>query len=98
MARPPPASTGPDLFGAEAERTRRRSAPLADRMRPRTLGEFVGQNPLVGPGRLLREIIEGGRPHSVILGGPPGSGKPTLAHLIAQSSQAYFVHFSAVLS
>jgi len=92
------ARTGPDLFAAEGERVRRRAAPLAERMRPRTLEEFIGQTHLVGPGRLVREMIEGQQLHSLILWGPPGSGKTTLALLIAQSTEAYFVHFSAVLS
>jgi putative ATPase len=98
MARRTTARSGPDLFAAEAELARRRTAPLADRMRPRTLEEFVGQTHLVAPGRLLREMIEGQRLHSLILWGPPGSGKTTLALLIAHSTQAYFVHFSAVLA
>jgi putative ATPase len=93
-----PAARGPDLFSAEEARLRRRSAPIADRMRPRTLEEFVGQTHLVGPGRLVRDMIEGRRLHSLILWGPPGSGKTTLALLIAQCTQANFVHFSAVLS
>ncbi len=98
MARRTAPRGGPDLFSAEAERTRQRGAPLADRMRPRTLEEFVGQTHLVGPGRLVRDMIDGQRLHSLILWGPPGSGKTTLALLIANSTQAYFVHFSAVLS
>src|SRR5882724_7826584 len=98
MAKRTPARSGPDLFAAEGERVRRREAPLAERMRPRTLEEFVGQTHLVEPGRLLREMIDGERLHSLILWGPPGSGKTTLALLIAQSTQAHFVHFSAVLS
>src|SRR5207249_7145219 len=77
---------------------RRREAPLAERIRPGTLEEFVGQTHLIAPGRLVREMIEGQRLHSIILWGPPGSGKTTLALLIAQSAQAHFVHFSAVLS
>jgi putative ATPase len=88
----------PDLFAAQEEQRRRRNAPLAERMRPRTLEEFVGQTHLVGPGRLLRELIEGQRLHSLILWGPPGSGKTSLALLIANTTQAHFVRFSAVLS
>ncbi len=91
-------SNDPDLFAAEAERTRQKQAPLADRMRPQTLEEFAGQTHLVAAGRLVREMIEGQRLHSLILWGPPGSGKTTLALLIAKSTQAYFAHFSAVLS
>jgi putative ATPase len=98
MAKRTPARTGADLFAAQADRIREREAPLADRMRPRTLEEFVGQAHLVAPGRLLREMIDGQRLHSLILWGPPGSGKTTLALLIARSTQAHFVHFSAVLS
>jgi putative ATPase len=98
MAKRTPARSGPDLFAAQAERVRRRDAPLAERMRPRTLEEFVGQTHLVAAGRLVREMIDGQRLHSLILWGPPGSGKTTLALLIAHSTQAYFVHFSAVLS
>jgi len=98
MAKRSPARRESDLFTAQGEQARRRQAPLAERMRPRTLDELAGQTHLVGPGRLLREIIEGQRLHSLLLWGPPGSGKTTLALLIAQSAQAHFVHFSAVLS
>jgi putative ATPase len=93
-----PHSSEPDLFAAEAERARQKQAPLADRMRPQTLEEFAGQTHLVAPGRLVHEMIEGQRLHSLILWGPPGSGKTTLALLIAKSTKAYFAHFSAVLS
>jgi putative ATPase len=98
MPRRTPTPTGADLFAAEADRVRRREAPLAERMRPQTLEEFIGQTHLVAPGRLLREMIHGQRLHSLILWGPPGSGKTTLALLIARSADAHFVHFSAVLS
>jgi putative ATPase len=74
------------------------AAPLADRMRPRTLDEVVGQDHLLGPGRVLRTALEGGELHSMLLWGPPGSGKTTLASLLAQVSGAHFVAFSAVLS
>jgi len=72
--------------------------PLPDRMRPRTLDEFVGQDQILAPGRPLRTQIEAGHPTSMILWGPPGSGKTTLAFLIAQHAKANFVPFSAVLS
>ncbi len=73
-------------------------APLAERMRPRTLDEFVGQDALIGPGRPLRQAIEQDRLQSVILWGPPGTGKTTLARLIAGATRAHFISFSAVLS
>ncbi len=81
--------------GAPSDRA---PVPLADRMRPRTLDEVVGQDHLLGPGRVLRVALESGELHSMILWGPPGSGKTTLASLMAQVSGAYFVAFSAVLS
>ena len=72
--------------------------PLADRMRPRTLDEYVGQEHILAPGKPLRAQIESGHLTSLILWGPPGSGKTTLAALIAQRSHADFIPFSAVLS
>src|SRR3982075_2384877 len=75
------------------------AAPLADRMRPRTLAEFVGQEHLVGQGRVLRRLIEGGGTlPSMILWGPPGTGKTTLARLLAEKTDARFVALSAVFS
>ena len=76
----------------------RARAPLAERMRPRTLDELVGQDALLGPGRPLRQAIERDRLQSIILWGPPGTGKTTLARLIATVTRARFVSFSAVLS
>src|SRR5439155_7848361 len=73
-------------------------APLADRMRPEGLDEIVGQDDLMGPGRPLRETIERDQVHSMILWGPPGSGKTTLARLVARLTRAQFLQFSAVLS
>jgi len=72
------------------------SRPLAARMRPVSLDEFVGQQHLLGPGKPLRDAIERGMPGSMIFWGPPGSGKTTLAHLIASSTARVFVPFSAV--
>ncbi|HZI92798.1 MAG TPA: replication-associated recombination protein A [Patescibacteria group bacterium] len=73
-------------------------APLADRMRPRTLEEFIGQRRILGPGSLLRKAIESDDLRSLILWGPPGTGKTTLATIIARRTSAHFVSFSAVLS
>jgi putative ATPase len=74
------------------------SAPLAERVRPRTFDELVGQEELLAPGKPLREAIERDRLQSIILWGPPGTGKTTLARIIADSTKARFVSFSAVLS
>lgn len=75
-----------------------RNRPLADRMRPRTLDEFVGQPEVVGPGTVLRRMIEGDRLVSLVFWGPPGSGKTTLASVIAHHVKARFVSLSAVTS
>jgi putative ATPase len=72
--------------------------PLADRMRPRSLGEFIGQQHILGPGKPLAASIAAGQLHSLILWGPPGSGKTTLARLIAQASRAQFIALSAVMA
>jgi putative ATPase len=72
--------------------------PLADRMRPRALNEFVGQKHILGPGKPLSSSIESGQLHSLILWGPPGTGKTTLARLIAQASNAQFIALSAVMA
>ncbi|MBI4636396.1 MAG: replication-associated recombination protein A [Candidatus Rokubacteria bacterium] len=86
-----------DLFG-ESRPEAATFRPLAARMRPRSLDEVVGQDHLLGPGRVLRSAIESGELHSMILWGPPGSGKTTLASLMAHVTGASFVAFSAVLS
>lgn len=74
------------------------SAPLAERMRPRTLDEFIGQTQIAGPGKLLRRLIEEDRLTSLIFWGPPGTGKTTLARIIARRTAAQFSPFSAVTS
>ena len=76
----------------------RGKSPLAERMRPRTFDEFVGQQDLLAPGKPLREAIERDLLQSIILWGPPGTGKTTLARIIADTTKARFVSFSAVLT
>ena len=87
-----------DLFQAQGAAERDRHAPLAARMRPRTLDEFVGQDHIVGPGRLLRRAIQADQLSSIILCGPPGTGKTTLARVIANTTQARFTALNAVLA
>jgi putative ATPase len=87
-----------ELFEKKGKELSKREAPLADRMRPQTLDEFVGQDHLLGQGRVLRQAIESDHLPSMILWGPPGSGKTTLAVIIASTTGAQFLAFSAVLS
>ena len=88
----------PNLFTAAADRKRAAAAPLAERMRPRTLEEFVGQEHLLGAGRLLRQMVDAKALHSLLFWGPPGTGKTTLARLVAEAGGAEWASFSAVLS
>ena len=87
-----------DLFDVAATQQRQKSAPLAARMRPRTLDEYIGQDEIVGKGRLLRRAIEGDQVSSLIFYGPPGSGKTTLAEIIANTTGGNFRTISAVSS
>ena len=87
-----------DLFEYGARKEARASQPLADRMRPRNLDEFIGQVHAVGKGTLIRRAVLEDRNFSMILWGPPGCGKTTLAGIFAVQTHSYFVHFSAVLS
>ena len=88
----------PDLFEANRRQWLVDRAPLATRMRPRTLDELVGHHAVVGPGSLLRRAIEADRLSSLILWGPPGAGKTTLARIVAASTKAHFAAVSAVTS
>ena len=72
--------------------------PLAARLRPETLDDIIGQKHLLGPGKILRRIVEGDQVSSMIFWGPPGVGKTTLAHVIANQTRASFINFSAVTS
>ena len=85
-----------DMFEQQAEEQRTLDAPLATRMRPTSLHTFVGQQHLIGPGRVLRKAIESGKIPSFILWGPPGCGKTTLAYIIANTTGAHFSPVSAV--
>jgi putative ATPase len=86
------------LFPEERPADRAALPPLAERMRPRTFDELVGQEELLAPGRPLREAIQRDLLQSIILWGPPGSGKTTLARIVADTTKARFIAFSAVLS
>ncbi len=88
----------PDLFDAQREALLEKEQPLAARMRPRTLDEFVGQDHIVGPGRLLRRAIQADQLSSLIFYGPPGTGKTTLARIIANTTRAHFIAINAVLA
>lgn len=87
-----------DLFTQNAEQLTASQAPLAARMRPLTLNEFVGQNHIIGPGRLLRRAIQADQLSSLIFYGPPGTGKTTLAQIIANTTHAHFIAINAVLA
>jgi putative ATPase len=87
-----------DLFEQHYQRIKETEAPLAARMRPRTLEEFVGQDLILAPGRLLRRAIQADQLSSLIFYGPPGTGKTTLARIIANTTQAYFIALNAVLA
>jgi len=86
-------SASEGLFGAPVP-----AAPLAERLRPRSIDEVLGQRHLLAPGKPLRLAFESGKPHSMILWGPPGTGKTTLARLMAQAFDAEFIALSAVFS
>src|SRR5687768_18129804 len=88
----------PDLFAAQEQANLDRALPLAARMRPRSLDDFVGQEHFLGPGKLLRRLLAADRLGSLILHGPPGSGKTSLAHVIAEQTRCRFLPLNAVAS
>ncbi len=87
-----------DMFDQRRESILKKNAPLADRMRPRTLDDFFGQEHIIGPGRLLRRAIQVDQLSSLIFYGPPGTGKTTLARIIANTTKAHFISINAVLA
>ncbi|MDY3233049.1 MAG: AAA family ATPase, partial [Erysipelotrichaceae bacterium] len=87
-----------DLFESAGEETRRKEEPLASRMRPETLEEVVGQEEIIGKGKLLYRAIKADRLSSIILYGPPGTGKTTLARVIANSTKAAFYQVNATIA
>ncbi|WP_041367662.1 replication-associated recombination protein A [Natranaerobius thermophilus] len=87
-----------DLFNYNLEEKKFNDTPLADRMRPRSLDDFVGQEQILGKGKLLRRAIEADRLTSIVLYGPPGSGKTTIAKIIAENTEKYFYQLNAVTS
>ncbi len=87
-----------DIFEYQSQKTTEASKPLAERMRPGNLSEFIGQSHITGQGTLIRHAIESDRIFSMILWGPPGCGKTTLARIFAKETRSHFVQFSAVLS
>jgi len=87
-----------DLFDQQRVPLAAMETPLADRLRPRTLDEFAGQEEIIGPGRLLRRAIQADQLSSLIFYGPPGTGKTTLARIIANTTQAHFISINAVLA
>jgi putative ATPase len=89
---------GMNLFQHQQERLTETDAPLAARMRPRSLEEFVGQDPIIGQGRLLRRAIQADQLSSLIFYGAPGTGKTTLARIIANTTRAHFISINAVLA
>ncbi|MBI5287276.1 MAG: replication-associated recombination protein A [Deltaproteobacteria bacterium] len=94
----PPHSQTPSHRRGKGEGATNLNIPLADRMRPRSMEEFIGQYHLIGDGKILKGFIEKKEMPSIILWGPPGTGKTTLAYIIANAMGAHFVSFSAVLS
>lgn len=94
--------SNPGLWDTPSEQARMpevpEHAPLAERMRPRNIAEFTGQDHLLGEGRILERMIAGDNLSSLILWGPPGCGKTTLAHIIARETRSHFIFFSAILS
>jgi len=86
-----------DIFEYHAQQAAESAKPLAERMRPRCLSEFVGQSHVIGEDSLIRQAVESDRIFSMILWGPPGCGKTTLARIISAETASHFIHFSAVL-